>query len=63
MAEVRIKGDPEHLVAARGLISRLAEEFEDDGLTPDEFEPRLRAIEERIDEARADVRKAIREAS
>lgn len=62
MADVRIRGDVDALVDAQSTIGRLADEYEDDGLSPDDIWPRLRAAREHLDEFEAEVRRAIREA-
>lgn len=63
MADVRIRDrDAAELHDARTLAGRLADDYESDGLTPDEIWPRLRAVREHLDAFEAEVRRAIREA-
>jgi hypothetical protein len=62
VADVRIRGGVDELVDAISTLRRLADEYEDDGLAPDDIWPRLRAAREHVDGFEAEVRRAIREA-
>ena len=63
MPDVRIRDrDAAEFHEARSLLGRLADDYESDGLTPDELGPRLRSIREHIDERESEIRRAMREA-
>jgi hypothetical protein len=63
MATVRVRGDAAELRDARGKLAALAEEWESDGIDPDELWPRLNAIRDDIEEFEVRARRAIRQAA